>query len=64
MLTKYKRKCLLCEPAPDYGGVLLSAEKQCWQGQLVPARDPQGKLIQGEGTKKVQSTEEPGPRSR
>lgn len=55
MLTKYKTKCLLCEPAPDYGGVLLSAEEQCWQGRLAPDRDPQGKLIQGEGTKKVQS---------
>lgn len=55
MLTKYKTKCLLREPASDYGGVLLSAEEQCWQGRLAPDRDPPGKLIQGEGTKKVQS---------
>lgn len=64
MLTKYQTQCLLGEPAPDYGGVLLSAAEQCWQGQLAPDRDPQGKLIQGEETKKVQSTGEPGPRSR
>lgn len=48
-------KWLPCELLPDYGGVLLSAEEQCWQGELAPDRDPQGKLILGEGTKKVQS---------
>lgn len=55
MVTNYRTKCLLCEPAPDYGGVLWSTQEQCWQGQLALDRDPQGKLIQGEGTKKVQS---------
>lgn len=55
VLTKYMTKCLPCELPPDYGGVLLSAKEQCWQGELAPDRDPQGKLILGEGTKKVQS---------